>query len=58
MLSDSELPADVQRAYSLRASAYVVKSREFPIFLQQIDALVGFWKLCRVMGKPIRAVAG
>ncbi|MFD1733251.1 response regulator [Deinococcus malanensis] len=55
MLSASDNPADVTRAYSLRASAYVVKAHDFATFLQQIDALVGFWTLCRVSGKPLRA---
>lgn len=55
MLSASDSPVDVTRAYSLRASAYLIKAHEYSTFVQQINALVGFWTLCRVSGKPIRA---
>lgn len=55
MLSASRAPLDVERAYSLRASAYVTKADTHPVFLKQIEALVGFWSQCRVIGKPVRA---
>ncbi|MFD1733850.1 response regulator [Deinococcus malanensis] len=55
MLSASRAAADVERAYSLRASAFVTKADTFPVFLKQMEALVGFWTQCRVIGKPVRA---
>ncbi|ACO47417.1 Putative response regulator, CheY [Deinococcus deserti] len=54
MLSASCAPQDVERAYGMRASAYVVKADTYPVFLKQIEALVGFWSQCRVIGKPVR----
>lgn len=51
MLSGSNSPLDVDRAYALRASCCLVKALEFPTLLRQMEALVQFWTLCKV---PVR----
>lgn len=47
ILSTSDRPQDVARAYDLLASSYMVKSRDFPGFVQQIEHFVNFWYDCR-----------
>lgn len=47
ILSTSDSATDVARAYDLLASSYMVKSRDFPGFVQQIDRSVRFWHDCR-----------
>ena len=47
ILSTSDSATDVARAYDLLASSYMVKSRDFPGFVQQIDRFVRFWHDCR-----------
>lgn len=47
ILSTSDDAQDVARAYDLLASSYMVKSRDFPGFVQQLDHFVRFWHDCR-----------
>jgi CheY-like chemotaxis protein len=47
ILSTSDNADDVARAYDLLASSYMVKSRDFPGFVKQIDHFVRFWHDCR-----------
>lgn len=49
MLSTSEADKDVTAAYSLHASSYLVKSQNFPDFLEQIDAFLKYWLNARVL---------
>ncbi|SMB85208.1 response regulator [Deinococcus hopiensis] len=43
MLSTSGAPGDIERAYSLQASSYLMKSPNFQAFLKQIDAFLKYW---------------
>lgn len=54
MLSTSSQPGDIQRAYTLHASSYLVKSGSFQAFLEQVDAFVGFWRQSRTPNWPKR----
>ncbi|MBZ9715210.1 response regulator [Deinococcus multiflagellatus] len=47
ILSTSDNPDDVAQAYNLFASSYMVKSKDFPGFLTQVDHFVKFWQDCR-----------
>ncbi|MVN88064.1 response regulator [Deinococcus sp. HMF7620] len=47
ILSTSDSPEDVAQAYNLFASSYMVKSKDFPGFLAQVDHFVKFWQDCR-----------
>ncbi len=47
ILSTSDRSQDVARAYDLLASSYMVKSRDFPGFVKQIEHFVHFWYDCR-----------
>lgn len=52
MLSSSRDSGDIEQAYSLHASSYLIKSLDFRIFLAQIDAFVGFWMQARTVHWP------
>ncbi|MVN86353.1 response regulator [Deinococcus sp. HMF7620] len=54
MLSTSSQPDDIERAYTLHASSYLVKSHSFQAFLEQVDAFVGFWRESRTTNWPRR----
>lgn len=54
MLSTSSQPDDIERAYTLHASSYMVKSNSFQAFLEQVDAFVGFWRESRTPNWPKR----
>lgn len=43
MLSTSQGQADVDRAYTLHASAYLAKVADFAGFLAQLQSFVAFW---------------
>jgi CheY-like chemotaxis protein len=43
VLSTSMNPVDVQRAYELRCSSYIVKPTEFAEFAATVRALVDYW---------------
>ncbi len=43
MLTTSHARLDVEAAYALQASGYLVKSSDFGSFLQQIEAFVTYW---------------
>lgn len=47
MLTTSTRQDDVDRAYELVASSYLVKNADFQGFLDQIDSLVRFWTRVR-----------
>ncbi|THF88389.1 response regulator [Deinococcus sp. KSM4-11] len=48
MLSTSTNPADVELAYSLFASSYLVKETSFPSFLREVEDFVRYWRRCQV----------
>ncbi|ACO48124.1 response regulator [Deinococcus deserti] len=48
MLSTSSAGGDVNRAYRLFASAFLVKSARFDAFLEQIEAFLNYWQTNRV----------
>lgn len=52
MLSSSVDSGDIERAYHLHASSYLIKSADFQRFLAQIDAFVGFWLQSRMTCWP------
>lgn len=43
-LSTSNQTVDIEDAYSLHASAYLVKASSFPDFMAQIEHLLTFWQ--------------
>ncbi|WP_019012293.1 response regulator [Deinococcus aquatilis] len=43
MFSTSHAEADVTQAYTLQASAYLLKSPDFPLFLKQVETFILFW---------------
>ncbi len=47
MLTTSDRQEDVDRAYELVASSYLVKNSDFQGFLEQVDSLVRFWRQVR-----------
>ncbi|NTY02379.1 response regulator [Deinococcus sp. JMULE3] len=44
MLTTSNLPQDISRAFTLRANAYMQKHRDFVAFQDQFHKLVDFWQ--------------
>lgn len=44
MLSTSSSSVDVQQAYALHASAYLIKALTFTTFLQQVDDFLQYWR--------------
>ncbi|WP_019011452.1 response regulator [Deinococcus aquatilis] len=47
MLTTSSRDADITRAYTLHASAYLIKSIDFQHFLCQLKKLLEFWSQAR-----------
>lgn len=47
ILSTSSDPQDIQAAYRLFASSYMVKQHHFADFLEQIDQFVTYWRRCQ-----------
>lgn len=43
MFSTSHAETDVTQAYTLQASAYLLKSPDFPLFLEQVETFILFW---------------
>jgi CheY-like chemotaxis protein len=43
ILSSSEKPVDINRAYDLHANAYVVKRPDFSEMCRSLDGVVQFW---------------
>lgn len=43
MFSNSDLAADVNRAYDLHANAYVIKHPNLPDLCRSLDAILDFW---------------
>jgi CheY-like chemotaxis protein len=52
MLTTSTRQEDVDQAYELIASSYLVKQPDFRGFLDQIDSLVRFWSQARFRQQP------
>ncbi|MFC5848222.1 response regulator [Deinococcus petrolearius] len=52
MLTTSGHPRDVQQAYTLHASSYLMKSENFQGFMEQIDAFVTYWQRNRLRHWP------
>ncbi|GGB78833.1 MULTISPECIES: response regulator [Deinococcus] len=44
MLSTSGAQDDVQAAYTLYASSYIVKAQQFTAFLEQMDGFLRYWQ--------------
>lgn len=47
MLSGSEAQHDVDRAYDLQATAFLVKALSLSDFMAQVEHIVNFWQGCR-----------
>ncbi|MCD0158346.1 response regulator [Deinococcus sp. 6GRE01] len=47
ILSTSSDPGDIQTAYRLFASSYMVKQQNFGDFMEQIDQFVTYWRRCQ-----------
>lgn len=45
MFTTSNAAADIQQAYTLHASSYVVKAATFSAFLEQLEAFIRYWRL-------------
>jgi CheY-like chemotaxis protein len=43
MLSTSQSSEDIRAAYTLQASSYLVKSPQFNVFLEQVEAFITYW---------------
>ena len=54
MLSTSERPEDVDRAFDLIASSYLVKQSSFAAFVAQIEQFVEYWRASRFKSRPGR----
>ncbi|UQN10101.1 response regulator [Deinococcus sp. QL22] len=52
MLTTSAQTDDVTRAYTLHASAYLLKSIHFQTFLEQMEKLIEFWMRARLTTWP------
>lgn len=52
MLSTSGDSRDVQEAYTLHASSYLLKSVDFADFVEQVDHFVAFWCRSRLAHWP------
>ena len=52
MLTTSTRQEDIDQAYELIASSYLVKNPDFRGFLEQIDSLVRFWSRVRFRQQP------
>ena len=44
MLTTSQARTDVEAAYTLQASSYLVKSPDFGNFLAQVEAFITYWR--------------
>lgn len=44
MLTTSQAQNDVQTAYTLQASSYLVKSSTFSVLLEQVEAFISYWR--------------
>ncbi len=49
ILSTSNARQDVQRAYTLHASSYLVKSVNFDHFVEQLEKILRYWQMSRTM---------
>ncbi len=47
MLTTSSAAADVEQAYALHASSYVVKAPSFGAFVAQLEAFIRYWRMNR-----------
>lgn len=54
ILSSSAVTSDIDRAYTLHASSYLIKELNFERFVNQIDAFVRFWLRCCTTTRPDR----
>ncbi len=45
MLTTSGASEDIQQAYTLHASSYVVKAASFSAFLEQVESFIRYWTL-------------
>ena len=53
VLTTSDAPSDVQAAYALRCSSYIVKPVGFEAFARTIEALCSYWLKIAVLPEPI-----
>lgn len=44
MLTTSQDSTDIEAAYTLQASSYLVKSPNFGAFLEQVEAFITYWR--------------
>lgn len=51
MLSTSRARGDVELAYTLHASSYIVKAHDFGAFLKQIDTFLAYWRSAQLAHK-------
>ncbi|MBB5365330.1 response regulator [Deinococcus humi] len=49
ILSTSDAERDVEQAYTLHASSYLVKSESFSEFLEQLETVVKYWQTSRTV---------
>ncbi|GGO36024.1 response regulator [Deinococcus humi] len=49
MLTTSNAQQDVERAYSLHASSYLVKSVNFDAFVKQLEKVLQYWQTSRTV---------
>ncbi|GGS35466.1 response regulator [Deinococcus knuensis] len=47
ILSTSNDPGDIQAAYRLFASSYMIKQQNFPDFVEQVDQFIQYWRRCQ-----------
>lgn len=47
MLTTSNAATDIEQAYTLHASSYLVKAPTFTAFLSQVEAFIRYWQLNR-----------
>lgn len=52
MFTTSQAKTDVEAAYRLQACAYLVKSPDFGVFLQQVESFITFWRCNRFPFAP------
>ncbi|GGO38854.1 response regulator [Deinococcus humi] len=49
ILTTSSARQDVERAYTLHASSYLVKSVDFDRFVEQLEKVLRYWQISRTM---------
>lgn len=54
IMTTSEMPSDIQRAYDLGANAYIQKPMAFPALVQLVEAIQAFWLTFNVISPRMR----